>query len=534
MAEIYLAKLIGAAGVEKTLALKRIHSQLAVDPHFLELFINEGRISTSLSHSNIVSVYDFGKVGEEYYLAMEYVPGRDLGALLRKAEKSLPWGVAVYVGLECLAGLSYLHRRHKVLHGDIAPRNILVSQEGEIKLADFGVARVGAAFSGKLRGTLPYMSPEQARKELTDARSDLCSLGLVLYEMVCGAPAYADPDPAALLSKVRAGERAPLCPANETTPKALLAIIEKSIALQKEDRFATADEMKEALEALLPQARQEQSPCTSAGMSSLLHSYFGEALHSAGEDVPRSAANASRQSKSFHEARRTELSQASTQTNEVVAPKPISSPVLVPPLVISEAPTPPPQPELLSETPLSTPLVAAAQKDPRKGRRQLWLAALFVLAVGGTLSLLHQQRSLPEPTPVLKEDTPATRPTPKVVASAPIQTSLPVAPASAPSQDAVAQTFPATAPTSQTSAPTPNIKNTNAKKVGYLSFNILDSWAYVKIAGQRPRETPLIRVALPVGKHKLKASNDALKIEREYTVIIEEGKTTTKFDTFLK
>jgi serine/threonine protein kinase len=492
MAEIYLAKLVGAAGVEKTLALKRIHTRYVEEPRFLELFINEGRISSSLSHSNIVAVYDFGRVGSEYYLAMEYVPGRDIGSLLHHVTQQklfVPWGLVLYIGAQALVGLSYLHRRHKVIHGDITPRNLLLSQEGEVKLADFGVARVGQVFEGKLRGTLRYMSPEQAKAQISDPRTDLFSLALVLSELLQGTPVYQDDDALALREAVQKAELAPLRALDVSTPQGFLEILQRALSADKEGRFSSADEMLSALEPLFAQAKQNQSPCNASGLSTLLQKHFGHELQP-GEQVELEANN--QPSQSFAETR-TALSGGVTKTGEALEPN---------------------QPHHSPETPLATQRIDLALSETPRGRRwQMAGVGALVVLLAGFLSLLHQPT---EPVVFGLLGASQTNSLPPV--SLPVALPTLTAPASPPNQPNTVPSAPADHPTK---------KNELKKKVGYLNLNV-KPWAEIEIDGKPKGETPLLRMALTPGMHSIKAHHPILKITRTYSVHIIEGVETTK------
>jgi serine/threonine protein kinase len=502
MAEVYLAKLVGAAGVEKTLALKRIHTRYAEEPRFLDLFINEGRISASLSHSNIVAVYDFGRVGGEYYLAMEYVPGRDIGSLLRHLTsrgEGVPWGLALYIGAQALVGLSYLHRRHKVIHGDLTPRNLLLSQEGEVKLADFGVARVGQVFEGKLRGTLPYMSPEQARREISDPRSDLFSLALVLSELLQGAPVYQHEDASALLRAVQQAEVPPLRPLEASTPRGFVEVLQRALSSEREARFSCADEMLAALEPLFFQAKSAQSPCNASGLAAFLHEHFGHELQP-GEQAELQGNEQPAQS--FAETR-SALSEGGTQTGEAEEP--------------AVLPSIPETPFAIQRIDLSIP------ETPRVRRWQAATASLVLLLLAGFLSLLHRWQApltLSRATPT--EATAATQ-------AAAVAASRPALPQTAP---ATSRTTPSLVLAAVADPPPKKIEAraapaTNKKKVGYLNLNV-KPWANIEIDGKPKGETPLFHLALPPGVHSIKAHHPILQITRTYSVTIIEGAEITE------
>jgi serine/threonine protein kinase len=195
MAEVFLAKAYGAHGFEKTLAIKRILPELASDPEFAARFIAEAKVAVRLSHANVVQVFDFGRIGESLFIAMEYVDGLDLAALLKKYKddgRHVPLPAALHIAIEIIRGLDFAHQ-HNVVHRDVSPSNILISRAGEVKLGDFGIA-VAASPHRANRGTGPrkvmgkwrYMSPEQARGDTLDTRSDLFSAASVMFELFTG------------------------------------------------------------------------------------------------------------------------------------------------------------------------------------------------------------------------------------------------------------------------------------------------------------------------------------------------------------
>ena len=219
MAEVFLARRRGPGGVEKQLAVKRIRRERTGDPRFVEMFVTEARLSMGLAHKNIVQVFDFGRVGDELFLVMEYVAGVDLGTALAgvrtggdpagsSSDGALDPLLAAFVGMEACQALDYAHRWRSpdgepggIVHRDVTPGNVLLSVSGEVKLADFGVADDLAADVGgrRLRGTPAYMSPEQARGERLDGRADVFSLGLVLWQALTGRRAYPQRDPVQIL-----------------------------------------------------------------------------------------------------------------------------------------------------------------------------------------------------------------------------------------------------------------------------------------------------------------------------------------------
>jgi serine/threonine protein kinase len=193
MAEVFFAKAYGAHGFEKQLAIKRILPELAKDPEFEERFIAEAKVAVKLSHTNVVQVFDFGRFGNSLFIAMEFVDGIDLAALLKRHRdtgRKLSLSAAFHIAIEIARGLDFAHT-HGVIHRDVSPSNILLSRAGEVKIADFGIAVAaaqGRAGSGarKIMGKWRYMSPEQARGEELDTRSDLFSAASVMFELFTG------------------------------------------------------------------------------------------------------------------------------------------------------------------------------------------------------------------------------------------------------------------------------------------------------------------------------------------------------------
>ncbi|HUH02265.1 MAG TPA: serine/threonine-protein kinase [Kofleriaceae bacterium] len=254
MAEIYLAKLLGPGGFEKQLVIKQIHPELTGQPQFVDLFVTEAKTLVSLTHGNIVPVYELGMVADRYFIAMEYIDGPTLSELLRAvaaADDRVAPPVAAYICAELLKGLDYAHRKGEgVIHRDLSPRNVMLSREGEVKLVDFGIAvalddqpRHGGA--GRPEGSFPYMSPEQVRSEKLTGQSDLFSVGVLLWESLTGLPLFVREDADQTL---RAVVEAEIVPPSQAAPGAgidpeLDAICMRALARDPAERFATASEL---------------------------------------------------------------------------------------------------------------------------------------------------------------------------------------------------------------------------------------------------------------------------------------------------
>lgn len=263
MAEVYKAKSHGVEGFEKILVIKRILPELSKDPQFVEMFINEAKIAVTLSHANIVQVFDLGRAEDSYFIAMEYVAGYDLATILergRRLGRPVPQELAVFVVSELAKALDYAHRRRdsqlrplNIVHRDVSPQNVLVSFEGEVKLTDFGIAKAALAMeertdAGVVKGKYAYMSPEQARGDDVDARSDLFALGTVLYELLSGGNPFDVPESAyETLRNVRDGELLSLAERMPELPAELSAIVDRAMSRSVEERHPNAGHLYEEL-----------------------------------------------------------------------------------------------------------------------------------------------------------------------------------------------------------------------------------------------------------------------------------------------
>jgi beta-lactam-binding protein with PASTA domain/tRNA A-37 threonylcarbamoyl transferase component Bud32 len=244
MAQVYRAM---DRQLERPVALKVLFPELSVDRTFVERFRREAQAAANLSHPNIVPVFDWGEDDGSYFIVMEYVEGRPLSAVLRDPQRMPPRQIAT-IGAGVAAALAFAHR-HGVVHRDVKPGNVLITPDGDVKVTDFGIARAmnteeSLTQTGAVMGTAAYFSPEQAEGKGVDSRSDIYSLGVVLYEMAVGRPPFTGDSPVAVASKhVR---DMPVLPreANPTVPPALEAVIMKAMAKSPEDRYGSAEELR--------------------------------------------------------------------------------------------------------------------------------------------------------------------------------------------------------------------------------------------------------------------------------------------------
>jgi len=262
MAEIFKAKTYSDAGFEKLQVVKRILSHLSENDDFISMFVDEAKISVELQHANIVQIYDFGRLGTNYFIAMECVDGKDVKHILRKlAErgKLLPEEFAVFMVHEACKGLDHAHKKSvtvtgepmNIIHRDMSPSNVLVSYSGEIKIADFGIAKAEArAYTtkgGVLKGKFEYMSPEQARGENVTQLSDIFSTGIILWEMLTGRRLFKTDSEIKTLEKIKNLDFGPPSQMNPNIPARLDAIVMKALAGEPDNRYQSAQEFQAAL-----------------------------------------------------------------------------------------------------------------------------------------------------------------------------------------------------------------------------------------------------------------------------------------------
>ncbi|HWO21659.1 MAG TPA: protein kinase, partial [Kofleriaceae bacterium] len=274
MAELYLSRTTGLEGFEKLVVLKRILPQLANNASFVNMFLNEARLAATLQHPNIAQVFDIDQDGADYFFSMEYIHGQDLGHLVASAHESgvpisLDAALTLVAGL--CAGLHYAHDKVgpdgqplNVVHRDVSPSNVLVSYDGAVKLVDFGIARAGsnpATTRGGLKGKIAYMSPEQCRGKATlDRRSDIFSIGTILYELTTSQLPFTDETEYGVLNQIVNRDAEPPSRLIAGYPPALEAIVMRALARDPDQRYATAVEMQKDVEDFAHENRLRISP----------------------------------------------------------------------------------------------------------------------------------------------------------------------------------------------------------------------------------------------------------------------------------
>ncbi|HEY3448415.1 MAG TPA: serine/threonine-protein kinase [Myxococcales bacterium] len=261
MAEIYLGTQHGAEGFHRPIVIKRIRSVLSVDPKFRNMLVDEAHIAMSLVHSNIVQVLDLGTARGSDFLVLELVDGWDLHQLLSRSlacDVPLPPALALHVMVETCRGLAYAHTRRRdgkllgIVHRDISPHNVLVSEQGEVKLTDFGIATAvqkrEQTLAGTVKGKLGFMSPEQARGEPLDHRSDIFSVGTTLYVLVTGRRPYSAGTDLEILLRMQQADFPPAEKIRPDLAPEVVGLLHKAMQKQPEARYQSAEEMLVDLE----------------------------------------------------------------------------------------------------------------------------------------------------------------------------------------------------------------------------------------------------------------------------------------------
>jgi serine/threonine protein kinase len=275
MAEVYRAKAPGAEGIGKIIAIKRILPQYSANHEFIEMFKSEAKIAINLAQGNIAQIYEFGEEKDQFFIAMEYIEGRNLRQMLTrctKQQKSLSIEQCVYVIAQVANGLDHAHRctnkntgqTINLIHRDMSPQNIMVSFEGEVKIIDFGIAKAESKIettrAGILKGKFGYMSPEQAEGSDLDARTDIFSTGIVLWELLSGERLFVANNEVNTIRKIRECQIPPLRKVNPNVHEELERITAKALAKDRSLRYQTASELYRDLSRFLYKVNPEFTP----------------------------------------------------------------------------------------------------------------------------------------------------------------------------------------------------------------------------------------------------------------------------------
>jgi len=403
MADVYLAVVHGPVGFNKLTVIKRLRPSLADEPEFLSMFLDEARLAARLNHPNVVQTNEVAEVDGIYFIAMEYLDGQPLNRILHRAVKAgdLPQGLLLRIVADSLAGLHHAHELLdydgspiEVVHRDASPHNIFVTYDGQTKVVDFGIAKAATRSAetrgGVLKGKIAYMAPEQARSDAVDRRADVFAMGLVTWEVLTGSRLRKGSD-LEMLERIGSGEVPPLSSALPSCPPALERIIARSTAVEKEQRYATANEMRQDIVAYLDSTGERTGvedvgkfvsklfESKRAEMRSIIERQLTGLRRAATDDGPLRIVDMRRQTADSMELPRASLASLTTPSN-TTGSSPSGTTSL--PRVQTGATT-----GGTTSTPTST--LAAAQPAPSRSRAPLVIAAV---AIGAAVTVLALRR----------------------------------------------------------------------------------------------------------------------------------------------
>ncbi len=289
MAEVFLARHSGVEGFEKDIVIKRIRPHLSALPSFVSMFLGEAKLAAQLSHPNIVQIYDLGKISESYFIAMEYIAGRDMSALIPKTKaKGIPFPIeyALKIGSAICEALYYAHNKTDafgsplhIVHRDVSPENMRIAWTGAVKILDFGIAKAATQLhetkAGEIKGKLSYMSPEQVMGKDIDNRSDIFSLGVVLYECLTGLKLFSGDNDLAIMNNIIDGKIYPPSYFRAEVPDEVEAIIMKALEKDKRKRYQTANDLQFDIDTFL--AGHEFTP-SNVHLSNFIKQLFDDEL----------------------------------------------------------------------------------------------------------------------------------------------------------------------------------------------------------------------------------------------------------------
>lgn len=265
MAEVFLAESAGIEGFKKQVAIKRVLPHLSEKKRFIAMFLDEARLSASLSHSNVAQVFDIGVGDNAYFIVMEYVDGADLKAVIefmKRENQRFPVESACFIAAKICEGLTYAHELRgeggaplQIVHRDVSPPNVLITKHGEIKIVDFGLAKATSQLekseAGIIKGKFSYLSPEAAMGQEVDARTDIFAVGIILWEMLSGKRLFLGDTDFATVRLVREANIPPLAPINAAVPRELEQIIGKALSRDQSSRYMSARDFGRDLTRLL-------------------------------------------------------------------------------------------------------------------------------------------------------------------------------------------------------------------------------------------------------------------------------------------
>jgi eukaryotic-like serine/threonine-protein kinase len=526
MAEVYLAAWEVAPFVHRPVVIKRLHPHFNEDTRLVQMFLDEARLLTQLDHPNVVKTLEAGVIDGRCCIAMEYLEGQPLHRVLRRAYQhgGLAPELAVSIAISVLDGLHYSHATTgangqplEIVHRDVSPQNVFVTNDGQVKVLDFGIAKAntqeGRTATGIIKGKVGYIAPEQAKAEVVDRRADIWSVGVVLWEALAGARLFKADTDAATLGMCLQGEIPTAGSRRPDLPIELDVVLARALQRDRTKRYQTAGAMRKDLEQWLARAGYSRDARTIGALMRMLFS---------GEIVEQQR-----------------LVSVLMARSDCTPPAPSSNrvPSSTSALIMS-SPSPATSADL---TRVNAELTELGLRHRRAFRSVLVLLALFAtFAIGvGHFAFTKLKDSRPGPvaaalaTPPANVDVHApadeSPPTaPKLAADTAVQLaqSLPKPLRVSASRIALKEPAPAEVATTPTLAPSVP-KPEAAPSFGFLTIDT-SPWSLVSIGGRPLGQTPLMNVKLPAGSQVLSLRNPEQGIETSYPVTIESGKTTVR------
>jgi serine/threonine protein kinase len=516
MAEIFRARSKGVAGFERELVIKRILSHLCEDKEFVDMFIQEAKTVAILTHPNIVQIFDLGRISGQYFISMEYIPGKDLGTIYRKKGGPFPPEIAAYIIKEVLKALSYAHNKRderniplEIVHRDVSPQNILISYEGEVKLTDFGIAKISQTSSktrtGLLKGKYAYMSPEQAFGQEVDHQTDIFSCGIILYELVTGKRLFKGKTDIETLRRVQATQIPPISKIVSIS-QILESSIYKALKQDKKKRYQTAEEFYTDLEEYLNSLPKRIGAKDLALFIERLFAKKTKAKEEEEEDFIWSLDRAA-----------TEIAQTNSALKEL-SPQEVETQISSP------------SPSIPSISQPSRSII----KLPRFSVKGIALAIVFITLIISTLALAVRAflYRFPAQPKVKSIKPPPSIPTPSSNSSKNQDKKTKVAfvpsPKSSPQLKPKHPPKLVLPPFKKKTTKTPSQVKRKPLGFGYLDLNVYP-WAYVYIKGKKlPRATPIAKYRLREGRYPIKIVHPPTGRKKRFVIDIKRGKITKK------
>lgn len=572
MAEVFSGYVLGSHGFQKPVAIKRLLPDLANDEVFVERLIGEAKLLVGMQHGNIVSVLDLARDGDDVFLVMEYVDGPSLRQLIKgRGSRRLPLGTATYIVQAAAAGLEFAHARPggAIIHADISPSNLLLTTSGEVRVADFGIARREGGGAGVVEGKWAYMAPEQARGEPLTPRCDVFALGVVLYELITGQHP--------LGQRITADERdsgpiriVPPRVVNPAVPPGLDAICMKALAEQARERYAR---MQHLIDAIIDERFANQWREGASDLAQAIREIMPGGAASTGPRTQVTDRPVTIMTRSLiSQSQRTEPPVTVPSEDSIETQEAVSHSMSAAPTSLVELPSTPAIPAAMLMAALPVPELAsvhggatvtgAVPIDVRDTRTNRWAyGVLGVAALIGVIAAIGIQLApSPEVAPVEDrhvamtatpiETAPAPAPAPAPVAVAPAQEpTVPAAPPPAQTETAPTATVPAEVASASAPAEAeasdadgdhepartrvrkarnaPTAKRAAAAADATLRVNTYDgTWAQVAVAGQH-QYAPGAKFKLVPGRYTVRLKNPDLGLSRSCAIHIDSGEVMT-------